>query len=265
MKQDGWADAATRFYAVMLMALGVLGLITGDFAMVWQDVPKWVPGRTALAYACAAFELLCGVGIFLRGTRARVAPVLQVYMLLWLILLRLPPVAAAPAVEGNWLGVGETSILLAGALAVRTEADGVWLARARYLAPYVFGLAVLPCGLAHIVYLKETAGFIPAFLGAPKMWALITGIGYLAAGAAVLLKVVDRLAATLTAVMMGFITLLVWGPAVLAKPYDRMSWTALIISALLWAGACTVAEALRGKAWWSLPWSAKSATESGMA
>lgn len=255
MKQDLWADAGTRFYAVMLVALGVLGLVVGDFAMVWQDVPKWVPGRTALAYICAALELAFGIGVFLRGTRARVAPFLQVYMLLWLALLRVPSVAGAPAVEGNWLGAGETSILLAGAMAIRTGTAADWPER---LAPYVFGLAVLPCGLAHWVYLKATAGFIPAYIPGREFWAMLTGTGYLLAGAAILLRVLDRLAATLTAVMMAFITLLVWGPAPVAKPHDRMSWTALIISTLLWAGACVVAEALRDKPWLSTPWTKKS-------
>lgn len=256
MKQDGWADAGTRFFAIVLMALGVLGLVAGDFAMVWQDVPKWVPGRTALAYVCAAFELLCGIGIFMGRTRARVAPVLQIYMLLWLVLLRIPPLVAAPAVEANWLGFGETSILLAGALAVQTEAPDAWLARARRLAPFVFGLAVLPCGLSHWVYLKETMSFIPRFMPAPKVWALLTGTAYMLAGAGIVLRILDRLAATLTAVMMGFITILVWGPVLLAKPQDRLSWTALIISTLLWAGACVVAESLRGRTWASLPWKA---------
>jgi len=69
------------------------------------------------------------------------------------------------------------------------------------------------------------------------------------------LKVMDRLAAFLTALMMGLITALVWIPALLAQPQNRFTWTAIVISTLLWAGACVVAESFRDQAWLAGPWS----------
>ncbi len=40
---------ALTFFAAGLIGLGVLALIYGDFALVWQPVPAGLPGRTALA------------------------------------------------------------------------------------------------------------------------------------------------------------------------------------------------------------------------
>jgi hypothetical protein len=42
---------ALTAFAVGMIGLGILALVYGDFAMVWQPVPDWVPGRMALAYA----------------------------------------------------------------------------------------------------------------------------------------------------------------------------------------------------------------------
>ena len=53
---------ALTLFAVGMIGLGVLGLIYGDFAMVWQPVASWVPGRTALAYLAAAVMLVGGAG-----------------------------------------------------------------------------------------------------------------------------------------------------------------------------------------------------------
>jgi hypothetical protein len=41
---------ALTLFAVGMIGLGILALVYGDFAMVWQPVASWIPGRSALAY-----------------------------------------------------------------------------------------------------------------------------------------------------------------------------------------------------------------------
>ena len=72
--------------------------------------------------------------------------------------------------EATWLGLGEITALLAGGwilfarhadlpsdspLAFATGARGTRLAR------ILFGLALLPVGLSHLVYPAETAALVP--------------------------------------------------------------------------------------------------------
>ncbi|HVS76570.1 MAG TPA: hypothetical protein VHE11_06520, partial [Steroidobacteraceae bacterium] len=52
--------------AVMGLAiagLGALGIVSGDFAMVWQPVPAGLPGREVLAYLFAVVALAGGAGL----------------------------------------------------------------------------------------------------------------------------------------------------------------------------------------------------------
>src|SRR5690348_5543275 len=74
--------------AAAMIALGILGLGTGDFALVWQPVPAWVPLRAALAYAFAAVSLAAGLGILWRRTAAPSAAIALGYFFLWWLLLR---------------------------------------------------------------------------------------------------------------------------------------------------------------------------------
>ena len=47
-----------------MIGLGILALAYGDFAMVWQPVAPWIPGRTVLAYASGLIMFFGGIGCF---------------------------------------------------------------------------------------------------------------------------------------------------------------------------------------------------------
>jgi hypothetical protein len=57
-------------FAVGMIGLGILALVYGDFAMVWQPVASWIPGRSSLAYGSGLVILLDGTGLLTRATAA---------------------------------------------------------------------------------------------------------------------------------------------------------------------------------------------------
>src|SRR5438105_5774553 len=86
-------------FAVTMIAVGILGLIKGDFAAIWQPVPKGVPAREGLAYLCAFVSLATGIGLLWQRTTVVAARVLLIYLLLWLLLLRVPGIFLTPTVD----------------------------------------------------------------------------------------------------------------------------------------------------------------------
>jgi len=225
-------------FAAGLAGLGVLALIYGDFALVWQPVAPWVPGRTALAYASGVFMLLCGAGMLFRATVAWSVRVLFPYLIVW-ALLKVPALVVAPQIEGVWLGFGELAVLLAGGWVLFARLVGVpqssWLGfgvggAGLRIARYLFAFWVIPIGLSHFFYTKATVDLIPAWIPGRPFWAYFTGAGHIASGLGVLFGVVPRLALVAEAAMLSVITLLVWLPAILAQPTVRMPWTAFWIS-----------------------------------
>jgi uncharacterized membrane protein len=242
------------FFALVMVGLGVLGLVSGDFASVWQPVPKEIPGREILAYVSAAVSLAGGVGLLWKSTAATGARLLTVYLLLWLLVLRIPAVFTAPLREVSWSGCGENAMILAGSLilmgrfANRPGRQNTSLAlaeRGSRIAGMLFGLALIPCGLAHLVYSKDTAALVPNWLPWHLGWAYSTGVAYLLAGVSIVVKRHAALAATLTAGMTAVFTATIWIPAAVESPGDRFNWTALLISSAITAGAWLVAESFR--------------------
>jgi uncharacterized membrane protein len=246
---------ALTLFAVGMIGLGILALIYGDFALVWQPVAPWVPGRTALAYASGVVMLLGGVGLLFRGTAKWSARILFPYLILW-ALLKVPAVVVAPQIEGVWLGLGELTVLLAGGwtlFAVLADLkEGSLLAfasgeRGVRIARILFAVSLIPIGLSHIMYVKVTAGYVPAWLPYRVGWAYLTGAGQIACGLGVLFSIFPRVAAATEATMLSLFALLVWGPAIVAAPKTRLPWTAFLITWAIMAAAWVVAGNVRAK------------------
>ncbi len=105
----------------------------------------------------------------------------------------------------------------------------------------LYGLALVPFGVAHFVYLKETVSLVPAWLPWPRAWAMATGGACLAAALALLAGVRARLAAVLVAAQIGGVTVLVWGPVLASGQGDASAWSEGVISLALTAAACVMA------------------------
>jgi uncharacterized membrane protein len=253
---------ALMLIAIGLLGLGILGLIYGDFALVWQPVAPWFPARTALAYIIAALEVLTALALLFRATSRWAVRILFPGIVLWQ-LLKVPDLFAAPTVEGSYLSFGETAILLAGAgtlfakLAdLPTGSPFAFLTgeRALRLARLYLGLWIIPIGLSHIVYHEATVLLIPAWIPNRLFFAYLTGAGQIASGLGLLFNVLPRVAAYAEAAQLWIYTLLLWVPAVIYGPNadvqavfgassgPRMPWTALLVTWLPAACALAVAQ-----------------------
>jgi uncharacterized membrane protein len=233
-----------------MTGLGILALVYGDFALVWQPVAPWIPGRTILAYGSGLIMLLGGVGLLLRSTVTWSVRILFPYLIIWL-LLKVPALLVAPQMEAVWLGFGEIAVLMAGGwvlfatlaglregspLTFATGANDIRLAR------MLFAVSLIPIGLSHLVYVKQTVELVPAWLPYRVGWAYLTGAGQIACGLGVLFSILPRVAAWAEAGMISVFTLLVWGPAIVAAPKTRLPWTAFFISWAIASAACVVAQ-----------------------
>jgi uncharacterized membrane protein len=182
-------------FAATFIAMGILGLIKGDFAPIWQPVPKGVLASEALAYVCAFISLSSGIGLLWQRAAAPAARVLLAYLLLWLLLFKARYILLAPTVEVSYESCGETAVLVAGAwvlydwfasnrdrqhLGFAVGDNGVRIARVLY------GSALIAFGVSHFAYLKQTVTLVPGWLPSHAFWAYFTGCAYIAAGAAVL-------------------------------------------------------------------------------
>ena len=235
----------TRFshivFAATMIALGILGLIQRGFTPIWTGVPKGMPAREALAYLCAFVSLGSGIGLLIRRTAAIASGVLLTYLVLWMLLFRVPLVIHAPFATVTWWACGETGLMVASGWLLYAWFAGKGGDKGVRIARMLYGLALIPFGVAHFTYLDRTVSMVPGWLPWHTAWVYFTGSALIAAGVAVLIGVCARLAAVLSAWELGLFTLLVWVP-IIAAGADASQWNEFIVSWALTAGAWVVAD-----------------------
>ncbi len=245
--------SAQAVFAATFIALGVLGLITRDLPALWQGAPENLPGRGVLAILCALVSLGCGLTLPWQRCASIGARVLLGYLLLGLVLVRARALILVPLAQDSWSGLGETAVVLCAAWTLyarrANDWDRRWLgwaigARGQRGVRVVYGLAMIPFGIAHFTYLKETASLVPGWLPGHEAWAYFTACTYLVAGAAIVAGVQARLAAALSGVQMGLFTLMVWLPIVSTGSANAFEWSETIISWILTVSAWLIYESL---------------------
>ncbi|HEX6802686.1 MAG TPA: hypothetical protein VF133_03325 [Terriglobales bacterium] len=248
------ASAGHAVFAATLIAIGILGLIKSDYGAIWPPIPQALP---ALTFVCAIISLVCGIGLLWRRTAANAARVLLAYLLLWLLLVRVPGMFLARNVE-YWWAASQTAAMAAAAWVLYVWFAGEWDKRriafalgdrGLTIARVLYGLALIPFGIAHFVFLKATVVLVPGWLPWHVGWAYFTGGAFIAAGVAVVMGVCPRLAAALSTLEMGLFTLLVWVPVVVAGSTTTFQWSETIVSAALTAGAWVVTDSYGGRPW----------------
>jgi len=251
------ASLGHAVFAVTLFCFGIIGFVKHSFTVMWEAVPQGLPGRAALAYVCAFVTVVAGAGLLRKRTAAAAARLLLGLLLLWMMAFRLPPLFRSLAVDFYWAAC-KTAVLLAAAWVLytwfATEWDREHLGFAAgkaglFIARALYGAAMIPFGIAHLQFVQFTASLVPSWLPGHVAWTYFTGIAFMVAGVAILAGVWARLAVALSALQMGLFLLLVWVPVVASGKANAFQWNETIVSWLLMAAGCVVADSYRDTPW----------------
>jgi uncharacterized membrane protein YphA (DoxX/SURF4 family) len=231
------------------MFLGLVGLVSGDFAVGWQHVGPSVPLREPLAYATAFIELGAGIALVVPRTArvgaATLTIVYAVFTLLWV------PKALMDIFKPDFDAMGnvfeEFSMVVAGlVLCSVLSAGGSAVAGRGRLFERMFGLCPVSFGIVHIFdTMPGIASWVPKWLPpGPLFWAYATTICFFLSAFAILTGIAAPLAARLlTAEIAGF-QLLVWIPKLAAQPRLHFNWAGNGINLAIAASAWVVADSM---------------------
>lgn len=242
------------FFAIASAGLAVWSLIYGDFGWGAQALLARIPWRETWVYGSALILLAASAGLCFPRTALPSVLAIGVYQAVGVV-ISVPQILSNPLSIGAWYPFCEALTPLVSAwilyamLRGHSRESGMPIASERSVrtAQVLFGLTCVFYGLSHFVYADYTAILVPTWLPGRLSLAYFTGLGHVAAGLAIIIGILPRLAATLEAIMMSLFGLLVWIPSFFAQPRPKWAtppehqWSELVLTLVLAASAWIVA------------------------
>ncbi|HMH20170.1 MAG TPA: hypothetical protein VK563_00270 [Puia sp.] len=243
------------FFALGIIALGVVCLIVGDFIV--GRPPEWpaqVAGKLAWAYIAGTLFIILGLAIILRKMAGAAALTIGAIILIYSFLFRYLPNMIGQSFEAIlWTLNGYKTLALAGGafivaasffgennrgISFRQPGSPLAANKGLVMTGIIFlSLFLIMCGCSHFKYAEFVFGLIPAYIPFHVFWTYFTAVALLAAGIGLLLPRTRKLAAALSGVMVFAWFILLHIPRFVTTPNDpsdRMGlFESLAISGIL--------------------------------
>ncbi len=226
-------------YGIAAVAYGITDLVWGEFDPSDQPLQAWgdhIPGARIFAYTAAIWLVFAGAALLWRRSRRSAAASLTILYGIF-VLFPLPRFYWGPHVHGHrayvYFGVlgdvcQEIILFVAAVIVWKSMSGRVSLSQgAAKLLRWTFGLCSIDFGLAHLTGPWTVVPMIPKWMpGGATFWAVLTGIAFVLAGAAIVSGVLDVLAARLLGLMLLVFSALALAPLIFSFPHAHGSWGA---------------------------------------
>jgi uncharacterized membrane protein len=232
------------FYAIPLAVFAGEHFTLGR--LMAGGIPSWIPAHIFWIYFVGVALVAAALSIVVKKYSQLAATLLGAMILLFVVLLHIPRVAAAPHDRISWavalrdLSFSGAAFAFAGAQRKLQSTNTTSLLVT--LARYVIAVTAIFFGVEHFLHPEFAPGvplakITPTWIPIRLFWGYLTGAVLIAAGASLLVNKKARLAATYLGLMILFITAAIYLPILISIPSDIGNGLNYFADTLMFSGA----------------------------
>src|ERR1700744_4065095 len=247
MNNNTWAAIGKVFFALAILCIGIVHLVTRNFPVGLLPVPE-IPQRIIVVYISGIVLIVAGL-LILSNKFTKIGAWLS--LVLWIIALlavHIPIVLASIKNGSLWAGLFEIVMFIAGSM-ILLDASRTSKKRSHLLtiiARYIFALALLVFAYQHYIFAQFIAALITPWIPYKLFFTYLVGAAFLAVAIAIIINQFVQPATIALGIMFLVWFFILHLPRVLAHQHTEPEWTSLFVvlassgEAFLIAGSVTV-------------------------
>jgi len=230
MNNTTYLSIGKLFFAVAILAIGIIHLVTGHFPSGLLFVDPKFPVASTLAYINGAVLVITGLLIFSKKYEYSGACIAAVVWLLLLLIVHLPKLITTYNSPSEWTPTFEVAGIFAGSLILMGNTSIKPNSRRLILiGSYIFAVSIFVFAVLHLKYLDFIVTLIPAWLPFRLFWAYVVMVAFFAVSISLFFRVLVRLSTSLLALMFFIWFCILHIPRVVAGPHVETEWTSLFV------------------------------------
>jgi hypothetical protein len=245
MSNNTYLAVGKLFFAVAILAIGIIHLVTGHFPSGLLFVDPKFPAASILAYINGVLLVIIGLLIFSKKYQYTGAYIASVIWFILLLIVHLPKLITTYNSPGEWTptfevaGIFAGSLILIGNNSVKTNSSRLIL-----IGSYIFAVSIFVFAVLHLKYLDFIVTLIPAWLPFRLFWAYVVMVAFFAASISLFFRVLVRLSTSLLALMFFIWFCILHIPRVIASPHAETEWTSMFV-VLIFSGIALLIAGLQ--------------------
>jgi len=231
MNNKAYLQTGKVFFAVALIAIGIIHFITGTFPSRLLPVASAYPGKIVLVYLNGIALIAAGALIMAKKYAYPGACLAAAIWLIWLLALHLPQLLLTYNKPFEWTPTFEVALFFGGALVLMGLVNPVMNNRFKLTlaGSFIVGVAILVFAILHLIYLQFITTLIPLWIPGKLFWAYLVMVAFFAVAISLFIRAWVRLSATLLALMFFIWFLILHIPLVISLYKVEAEWTSLFV------------------------------------
>jgi len=224
------ANVGRIFFGIAIAGIGFQTIYYNDFPyMLIPPKHSWIPGLVMFAYISGSLLFLAGACIVFEKKIRSASLLLGTALLLIFCFYFIPyqfmtnpdymHLVAWENAEKE-LALSSGAFIIVGCFSEKNETSLTrFSTKLIRFGAILFSITIISFGIIHFQYAKDVAEYIPSWIPYRLFWAYVAGAALIGSGVAIILKIRQRLIATLLGTMIFIWFIILHIPKSIASPF----------------------------------------------